>query len=186
MLVNAILIRRTIEGQELWAQLKPEDFRALTPLLMAVYRSVPAGAPFRLAMMRNNVRKLRPSTGAKRSARPGEADLDARIRSVVGDCGLFLIYENASPDVEDRDAWLRRWDQKRQNSAQRRGQRHRRSEQAQVAIRRLTVFPVRTMRWPISSRRPFHFRPARRGQLPRISWLCGLFCTVHIPCGNSC
>jgi hypothetical protein len=47
MLVNAILIRRTIEGQELWAQLKPEDFRALTPLLMAVYRSVPAGAPFK-------------------------------------------------------------------------------------------------------------------------------------------
>jgi hypothetical protein len=67
MLVNAILIRRTIEGQELWAQLKPEDFRALTPLLMAVYRSVPAGAPFKaiIAMMRNNVRKFRPSTGAK-------------------------------------------------------------------------------------------------------------------------
>jgi hypothetical protein len=26
---------------------EPEDFRALTPLLMAVYRSVPAGAPFK-------------------------------------------------------------------------------------------------------------------------------------------
>jgi hypothetical protein len=32
MLINAILIQRTIERQELWAQLKPEDFRALTPL----------------------------------------------------------------------------------------------------------------------------------------------------------
>ena len=70
MLVNAILIRRTIEGQELWAQLKPEDFRALTPLLMAVYRSVPSGAPFRLAMMRNNVRKLRPSTGTRTTSSP--------------------------------------------------------------------------------------------------------------------
>ena len=32
MLINTILIERTIERQELWAQLKPEDFRALTPL----------------------------------------------------------------------------------------------------------------------------------------------------------
>jgi hypothetical protein len=31
MLINTILIQRTIERQELWAQLKPEDFRALTP-----------------------------------------------------------------------------------------------------------------------------------------------------------
>jgi hypothetical protein len=31
MLINTILIQRTIEWQELWAQLKPEDFRALTP-----------------------------------------------------------------------------------------------------------------------------------------------------------
>jgi ubiquinone/menaquinone biosynthesis C-methylase UbiE len=37
-----------------------------------------------------------------------------QIRSVVGDGGLFLIYENTSPDGEDREAWLRRWnDQKR-------------------------------------------------------------------------
>jgi hypothetical protein len=35
------------------------------------------------------------------------------IRSVVGDRGLFLIYENASPDGEDRDTWLLRW--RRQN-----------------------------------------------------------------------
>jgi SAM-dependent methyltransferase len=33
-----------------------------------------------------------------------------QMRSVVGDRGLFLIYENASADGEDRDAWLRRWD----------------------------------------------------------------------------
>jgi hypothetical protein len=32
-----------------------------------------------------------------------------QIRSVVGDRGL-LICENASPEGEDRDAWLRRWD----------------------------------------------------------------------------
>jgi hypothetical protein len=32
------------------------------------------------------------------------------MRSVVGDRGFFLIYENASPDGEDRDDWLRRWD----------------------------------------------------------------------------
>ena len=32
------------------------------------------------------------------------------MRSLVGDHGLFLIYEDASPDGEDRDAWLRRWD----------------------------------------------------------------------------
>ena len=31
MLIKTILIQRTIERQELWAQLKPEDFRALTP-----------------------------------------------------------------------------------------------------------------------------------------------------------
>jgi hypothetical protein len=33
-----------------------------------------------------------------------------QMRNVVGDHGIFLIYENASPDGEDRDAWLRRWD----------------------------------------------------------------------------
>jgi ubiquinone/menaquinone biosynthesis C-methylase UbiE len=35
------------------------------------------------------------------------------IRRIVGDHGLFLIYEDTSPDGEDRDGWLRRWnDQK--------------------------------------------------------------------------
>ena len=33
---------------------------------------------------------------------------------IVGDSGLFLIYENASPDGEDRDAWLRRWERQNQ------------------------------------------------------------------------
>ena len=43
MLINTILIQRTIERQELWAQLKPEDFRALTP---------PAGAKDRAELIR--------------------------------------------------------------------------------------------------------------------------------------
>jgi hypothetical protein len=33
-----------------------------------------------------------------------------KIRTIVGDPGLFLIYENTSPDGEDRDGWLLRWD----------------------------------------------------------------------------
>jgi ubiquinone/menaquinone biosynthesis C-methylase UbiE len=32
------------------------------------------------------------------------------IRRIVGDRGLFLAYENASPDSEGRTGWLRRWD----------------------------------------------------------------------------
>jgi SAM-dependent methyltransferase len=32
------------------------------------------------------------------------------IRRVLGEGGLFLIYEDTSPDGEDRDSWLRRWD----------------------------------------------------------------------------
>jgi ubiquinone/menaquinone biosynthesis C-methylase UbiE len=32
------------------------------------------------------------------------------IRRIVDDRGLFLAYENASPDGEDRSGWLRRWD----------------------------------------------------------------------------
>ena len=31
------------------------------------------------------------------------------VRRIIGDGGLFLAYENASPDGEDRTAWLRRW-----------------------------------------------------------------------------
>jgi SAM-dependent methyltransferase len=44
---------------------------------------------------------------------PGKLTTMRDIREIVGECGLFLIYEIASPDGEDRDAWLRRWD--RQN-----------------------------------------------------------------------
>ena len=34
----------------------------------------------------------------------------ARMRSLLGDYGRLLIYENASPDGEDRTRWLKRWD----------------------------------------------------------------------------
>jgi SAM-dependent methyltransferase len=40
---------------------------------------------------------------------PAKLTLMREIRSVVGDRGLFLIYENASPDGEGRDTWLLRW-----------------------------------------------------------------------------
>ena len=45
---------------------------------------------------------------------PAKLSLMREIRSVVGDHGLFLIYENASPDAEDRDAWLLRWERQNQ------------------------------------------------------------------------
>jgi len=32
------------------------------------------------------------------------------IHRILGKHGLLLIYENASPDGEDREAWLHRWD----------------------------------------------------------------------------
>ncbi|TIS85260.1 class I SAM-dependent methyltransferase, partial [Mesorhizobium sp.] len=41
---------------------------------------------------------------------PAKLALMAEIRRIVGDTGLFLIYEPASPDSEDRDAWLNRWE----------------------------------------------------------------------------
>ena len=44
---------------------------------------------------------------------PMKLDLMRALRGVVGDRGLLLIYENTSPDGEDRDAWLRRWDRQR-------------------------------------------------------------------------
>ena len=34
----------------------------------------------------------------------------SEVRGVLASGGLFLIYENTSPDGEDRDNWLRRWD----------------------------------------------------------------------------
>ena len=41
---------------------------------------------------------------------PAKLNLMREVRSVVGDGGLFLIYDNASPDAEDRDAYLLRWE----------------------------------------------------------------------------
>jgi SAM-dependent methyltransferase len=41
---------------------------------------------------------------------PMKLTIMRRIRRIVGDQGLFLIYESASPDGEDPDGWLRRWD----------------------------------------------------------------------------
>lgn len=34
----------------------------------------------------------------------------SRLRQLVGRDGVVIFYENASPDGEDRDQWLRRWD----------------------------------------------------------------------------
>jgi hypothetical protein len=45
---------------------------------------------------------------------PAKLSLMGEIRGIVGDSGFFLIYENASPDGEDRDAWLRRWERQNQ------------------------------------------------------------------------
>jgi SAM-dependent methyltransferase len=33
-----------------------------------------------------------------------------KARRVLGETGVFLIYEDASPDGESREAWLERWD----------------------------------------------------------------------------
>jgi ubiquinone/menaquinone biosynthesis C-methylase UbiE len=41
---------------------------------------------------------------------PAKLALMRKVRRIVGDRGLLLIYENTSPDGEDRDAWLFRWD----------------------------------------------------------------------------
>jgi SAM-dependent methyltransferase len=38
-------------------------------------------------------------------------DLMRQVGRIVGPRGLFLIYENTSPDGEDREGWLRRWDE---------------------------------------------------------------------------
>lgn len=44
---------------------------------------------------------------------PAKLDLMRKIRGLVGADGLFLFYENAGPDGEDRTEWLRRWDLQR-------------------------------------------------------------------------
>jgi SAM-dependent methyltransferase len=45
---------------------------------------------------------------------PAKLTLMREIRDIVGDRGLFLMYENTSPDGEDRDTWLRRWEAQNQ------------------------------------------------------------------------
>ena len=44
---------------------------------------------------------------------PVKLTLMRKIRGMVGGHGLLLIYEDASPDGEDRAAWLRRWDRQK-------------------------------------------------------------------------
>jgi ubiquinone/menaquinone biosynthesis C-methylase UbiE len=45
---------------------------------------------------------------------PAKLEFMREVRSVVGDRGLFLIYDTASPDGEDREAWLLRWERQNQ------------------------------------------------------------------------
>jgi SAM-dependent methyltransferase len=44
---------------------------------------------------------------------PAKLDFMESIRALLPPGGLFMIYENASPDGEDRTAWLVRWDKRR-------------------------------------------------------------------------
>jgi SAM-dependent methyltransferase len=41
---------------------------------------------------------------------PAKLGVMRELRRIVGEGGRLLIYENASPDGEDRPDWLRRWD----------------------------------------------------------------------------
>jgi ubiquinone/menaquinone biosynthesis C-methylase UbiE len=45
--------------------------------------------------------------------KPDKLRVMRAVRQFVGEGGLFLVYETASPDGEDRDAWLRRWETQR-------------------------------------------------------------------------
>jgi ubiquinone/menaquinone biosynthesis C-methylase UbiE len=44
---------------------------------------------------------------------PQKLELMRRVRDIVGETGRFLIYENASPGEETREAWMARWDLQR-------------------------------------------------------------------------
>ncbi len=46
---------------------------------------------------------------------PGKLAVMREVRRIIGDGGLFLAYENASPDSEERAGWLRRWDDQKPN-----------------------------------------------------------------------
>lgn len=43
----------------------------------------------------------------------GKLEVMRAVRRIVGESGLFLIYEDACPDGESREAWLARWDAQR-------------------------------------------------------------------------
>ena len=47
------------------------------------------------------------------SARRRSSALMRDVRLIVGECGKFLVYENAGPDGDTRDAWMKRWDRQR-------------------------------------------------------------------------
>jgi ubiquinone/menaquinone biosynthesis C-methylase UbiE len=40
----------------------------------------------------------------------GKCSVMSAIRRIVGDDGVLLVYENSSPDGEDRSRWMERWD----------------------------------------------------------------------------
>jgi SAM-dependent methyltransferase len=42
--------------------------------------------------------------------RPEKQGFMTRMRSLLSSGGHFLVYENASPDGETREAWMKRWD----------------------------------------------------------------------------
>jgi SAM-dependent methyltransferase len=44
---------------------------------------------------------------------PEKLPLMRRIRALVRPGGVFLVYENASPDGESREAWMTRWDKQK-------------------------------------------------------------------------
>jgi SAM-dependent methyltransferase len=44
---------------------------------------------------------------------PEKLSVMRKMRGIIGDHGLFLIYEDASPEGEDRVAWLGRWDRQK-------------------------------------------------------------------------
>ncbi len=44
---------------------------------------------------------------------PRKLEVMRSVRRIVGENGLFLIYEDAGPDGNTREAWLRRWDTQR-------------------------------------------------------------------------
>jgi SAM-dependent methyltransferase len=44
---------------------------------------------------------------------PEKLEVMRSVRRIIGEHGLFLIYEDAGPDGETREEWLRRWDAQR-------------------------------------------------------------------------